>query len=528
MRRPWRGALGIFALSFAIYALSLSPGVFSWDSAELTLGIYTQGIVHATGYPLYLILGRLFTLLPLSADFAIRANLFSAFCGALTLALLYSITLRLFKNPLIAMLSALLFGLAGATWAQSVVAEVYTLHTALVAGIILMVVYNPHPLPDLRSSLVRQPREAGFGGGDNLLSYSPSLNSGRGCRRRGGGVNFYLLALLFALALANHMAALLVAAVLLPYLLWKIPSWRARIITIAIIGAVAGALYLYLPLRFAAQPQFNLVAHYFDRDLTQPADLLWMVSGRMFGREMFAYPLLEWSGEIGKFVGELWLNYLGVGLLVGGLGIVHCWRINRTLCLLLLSVFAAQVIFFSSYDVFDKWTMFHTAYLVWAIFVAAGGVWLLDRLPKIPVYMFLGILVIVQLAGNWNLAGRSGDTFVADRTRSLLAALPDQATLIGPWTAVRPAEYEQIVNGQRPDVQLLDVTLLALGERDRLNSDASDALTQAVDARLLTAVACAPADVYVVDPAVLDADRYEVAYVQTGLYRVTKHPPENC
>ena len=80
---PWRGALGIFALAFVVYALSLSLGVFGWDSAELTLGIYSQGIVHSTGYPLYLILGRLFTLLPLSADFAIRANLFSAFCGAL-------------------------------------------------------------------------------------------------------------------------------------------------------------------------------------------------------------------------------------------------------------------------------------------------------------------------------------------------------------------------------------------------------------------------------------------------------------
>jgi hypothetical protein len=324
------------------------------------------------------------------------------------------------------------------------------------------------------------------------------------------------------------MATILVALVLLPYLLWKIPTWRARIITLVIIGGVAGALYLYLPLRFAAHPQFNLVAQYFDRDLTQPADLLWMVSGRMFGREMFAYPLLGWLGEIGKFVGELWLNYLGVGLLVGLLGIAQLWRTKRTLCLLLVAMFAAQVLFFSSYDVFDKWTMFHTAYLVWAIFVAAGSVWLLNRLPKIPVYAFLGVLVIVQLAGNWNVAGRSGDTYVADRARGLLTTLPQQATLIGPWTAIRPAEYQQIVNGQRPDIHMVDVTLLALGERDRLNSDASDALTQAVDARLQKTIACAPAGVYIVDPAILDPTLYEVAYVQTGLYQVTKHPAGNC
>jgi hypothetical protein len=492
----WLGALGIFVLAFVIYALSLSPGVFSWDSAELTLGIYTQGIVHSTGYPLYLILGRLFTLLPLSADFAIRANLFSAFCGALTLALLYSINLRLFRNPLIAALSALLFGLAREIWAQAVVAEVYTLHTALMAGIILI-----------------------------FLMWSESRLDAVGTRRilslQWG------LALLFGLAFANHMATILVALVLLPYILWKIPTWRARIILV-IIGGVAGSLYLYLPLRFAANPQFNLIGQYFNRDLTQPGDLIWMVSGRMFGREMFAYPLLDWIGEIGKFVGELWLNFLGVGLLVGLLGIIQLWRTQRTLCLLLIGMFVTQVLFFSSYDVFDKWTMFHTAYLVWAIFVAAGSLWLLNRLPKIPVYTFLVALVIAQLAGNWNVAGRSGDTYVADRARSLLTALPQQATLIGPWTAIRPAEYEQIVNGQRPDIHMLDVTLLALGERDRLGGDSSDVFTQAVNARLQTAIACAPAAVYVIDPAVLDADLYDVAYVQTGLYQVKKHPAGNC
>jgi hypothetical protein len=482
----------IFALAFTIYALSLSPGVFSWDSAELTLGIYSQGIVHATGYPLYLILGRLFTLLPLSADFAIRANLFSAFCGALTVALLYAINLRLFRNPFIAATSALLYGLAGAIWAQAVVAEVYTLHTALVAGIVLMMIIA--------------------WGNVGARHVVPPFG----------------IALLFGLALANHMAAGLVAAVVLPFVLWKTPTWRARIIMLGITGGVAGILYLYLPLRFAAQPQFNLVAHYFDRDLTQPGDLLWMVSGRMFGREMFAYPLLDWVGEIGKFVGELWLNFLGVGLLLGLLGIVNLWRKKRTICLLLLAIFGAQVLFFSSYDVFDKWTMFHTAYLMWAIFVAAGGVWLADRLPKFAVYAFLAALVLAQLAGNWNSAGRSGDTFVADRSQNLLAALPQDATLIGPWTAIRPTEYQQIVNGLRPDVKLLDVTLLALGERDRLTSTASDALTQAVDARLLQAVACAPGDVYVVDPAALDVNLYEVAYVESGLYRVTSHPTADC
>jgi len=534
--RPWIGAGVVFALALAIYTLSLAPGVFSWDSAELTLGIYTQGIVHATGYPLYLILGRLFTLLPLSDDFAVRANLFSAVCGALTVALLYLICLRLIQHPLLAAGSALLYGLARAIWAQAVVAEVYTLHTALMAGILLLIVVRDQDNEARRHEEKFSPQRHREHRGDPYPSFpaplvglvfrQPDVLTSGGAPRKFPEVRG--IGILLGLALANHMAALLVAAVLLPYLLWKTFCWRARAIMIAITGFTAALLYLYLPTRFAAQPDFNLVAQYFDRDLTQPADLLWMVSGRMFGQEMLAYPLLDWIGEIGKFFGELWLNYLGGGVLLGILGIRYLWRRNRTLCLLLNAVFAVQVLFFTSYDVFDKWTMFHTAYLVWAIFVAAGCRTLLDILPPIPVYLFLAVLVGAQFFGNWNVSGRAGDTFVADRTAELLAALPPDATLIGPWTALRPIEYQQIVNRQRRDVSLVDVTLLTLGERDRLGGEDSDALDEAVDRRLRAVVACAPAAVYVVDPAILDVDVYEVAFVQTGLYRITARPESGC
>jgi len=519
MSRSLPGALGVFALALAIYGLTLAPGVFSWDSAELTLGIYTQGIVHATGYPLYLILGRLFTLLPLGGDFAARANLFSAVCGALTVALLYAIHLRLFGRPLIALAAALLFGFARDNWAQAVVAEVYALHTALVAGALLVVVKS---LP-LRLTAFASPNSER---GNNTNTFRDNQTPFSSPEFGGGREGVYRIALLFGLALANHMAALLVAAVVLPYLLRR-ASWRARIITLALIGVTSALLYLYLPLRFAAAPEFNLIGHYFDRDLTQPGDLLWMVSGRMFGREMLAYPLLGWLGEILKFGGELWLNFLGVGLLLGMVGVLHLWQTRRTLCRLLGAVFAAQVLFFTSYDVFDKWTMFHTAYLVWAIFVAAGCARLLAALPRIAGVAFLALLVIAQIVGNWNTVGRAGDTFVADRSAALLAALPRQATLIAPWTTARPLEYAQIVDGARRDVQVVDVTLLALGERDRLDGD-SAGLSQAVDARLESLIRCAPGPVFVVDPAILAADTYPVEYIQTGLYRVTGRPAGGC
>ena len=70
---------------------------------------------------------------------------------------------------------------------------------------------------------------------------------------------------------------------------------------------------------------------------------------------------------------------------------------------------------------------------------------------------------------------------------------------------------------------IVDVTLLALGERDKLGGDSTH-LAQAMDARLQNVMVCASGQLFVVDPAILDADLYPVEYVQTGLYRVTDFP----
>lgn len=49
-------------LSLSAYTLTLAPTFYNLDSAEFAIGVHTLGIVHATGYPLYLLLGRILLL----------------------------------------------------------------------------------------------------------------------------------------------------------------------------------------------------------------------------------------------------------------------------------------------------------------------------------------------------------------------------------------------------------------------------------------------------------------------------------
>lgn len=98
LRRTWLDwllAAGLFAGSSLVYLHTLAPSVSTIfdDSLEFQLVCYLPGIAHPTGYPLYTLLGKLFTYLPLG-DVAYRVNLMSAFFASLTASILYA-TLRL-------------------------------------------------------------------------------------------------------------------------------------------------------------------------------------------------------------------------------------------------------------------------------------------------------------------------------------------------------------------------------------------------------------------------------------------------
>ena len=92
----WWIAGGLFLLTFLLYLSSLAPSVVTLfdDSLEFQLVTYQLGIAHPTGYPLYTLLGKLFTFLPVG-NVAFRVNLMSAIFGAGTVVLVYLFILRL-------------------------------------------------------------------------------------------------------------------------------------------------------------------------------------------------------------------------------------------------------------------------------------------------------------------------------------------------------------------------------------------------------------------------------------------------
>jgi len=84
----------VSTMAFAVYVRTLAPTVGWHDMGEFATAAYVLAIALKTGYPLFLLLGELFTLIPVG-DIAHRANLMSSCVAALTVFALYLIVFRL-------------------------------------------------------------------------------------------------------------------------------------------------------------------------------------------------------------------------------------------------------------------------------------------------------------------------------------------------------------------------------------------------------------------------------------------------
>ncbi|MEL7233685.1 MAG: hypothetical protein AAGK74_04270, partial [Chloroflexota bacterium] len=180
-----------------------------------------------------------------------------------------------------------------------------------------------------------------------------------------------------------------------------------------------------------------------------------------------------------------------------------------------------QVIFFAGYNVFDKWTMFHTAYLMWTVFMVAGVFRLMALVPRQWLVGVLAVICVYQVAAHWQSAGRFRDTGVRDQSLAILEALPPDALLVGSWLSVRPVDYFQQVHGLRPDVTLYDFTLVGLSMRDALPDETEGAWQAATLAATAATIDCYPGDVFIVEGFFIEDD-YALEPFIPGLFRVTK------
>src|ERR1700758_425325 len=123
-------AVGMSISAGLLYFLTAARDFVVGDSPELTIAAVTLGVAHPPGYPLFTMLGHLFSLLPIGS-IPFRVNLLSVVCDSLTVGVVYLIALRLVQSRAAAAIAALALAVNPVFWEWSLAAEVFPLNNLL-------------------------------------------------------------------------------------------------------------------------------------------------------------------------------------------------------------------------------------------------------------------------------------------------------------------------------------------------------------------------------------------------------------
>ena len=89
----------IFIGSLLVYWVTSARSVFWWDSGELIASVSTLGIAHRPSFPIYILLAKMFSFLPLGI-LIFKVNLFSGLLASFSLVTLFLIFIQLRNKKL--------------------------------------------------------------------------------------------------------------------------------------------------------------------------------------------------------------------------------------------------------------------------------------------------------------------------------------------------------------------------------------------------------------------------------------------
>lgn len=410
----------VFAVALGVYVRTLLPGSSFGDWGEMQLIPAQLGVPHPTGYPLYVLIGKAFSLLPIGSV-AYRADLLSAFAAAGAAAGAVLISIRLGVRPLIAAMGGLTLAVTGTLWLEATFSEMNGLHLFLVALVI-------H-----RALVWRAER--------------------RDADLRLGG-------LLAGLAVANHLLAVTVVPIVIVFVL---VDARARLIQRPVVLVQAAllflagvALYAYIPLRALAGP-----ADVYGPLLTWDG-LSSLISGAQF-RSQMDFGSGESLSIAWRAVPEVTAQIQersNVVFVVGGLmgGAILFVR-DRWAAALLAAVALVNVYFFANYvGNLDHYLL--VTWLVMAIWLSVAAQAFVDRIEQRPgarvglAQVLLLLLPLYIAVSNWPTHDQSANRVGDDFSTRIFGALPQDALLVTYWDALTNLSYAHCIEGQRPDLSL--------------------------------------------------------------------------
>ncbi len=475
--RPRAFDLALGLLVLALYLITLGDHVGQADTFEFQVVAPQLGIAHPTGYPLFIIIGKLFSLLPIGS-MAWRVNLVAAVFATAAVWLIYRVIVLLTSDRLAAAIAALALAASAVFWSQSVVVEVYSLNAALVAGVVylllnLLLPYSTGQIhregaksaeKDLITSRPLRLRDSIFVRARNALNLTEHFRKTEARQAKDAvRAQFFLLAFLAGLAFSHHLTSV----ILIPPILLTLIFVRPRLSWKAWLGA--GGLFLlgltpwlFIYLRWPAlhNGQWMTISEW-----------LGWIFGQRFGG---ALNLALWNdpirwGIVTRLVGEQFGTPLGmfapVGWGLAALGlIVLIWQ-NWRAALILAGLFVGYFFYGLVYNVPDLDVFLIPAYMMVAVGLGVALAFVTKQAGKLTsrsalrpaLYLLFTLLPLSLIAGNIGAINQRGVNANQEAWGRYVLSLPipERAALLVDSEKIAPLYYLQVTEHLRPDLDIL-------------------------------------------------------------------------
>ncbi|MEW6556707.1 MAG: DUF2723 domain-containing protein [Elusimicrobiota bacterium] len=390
----------IFLLSLCLYLLTLCPTVYVGDSGEFATAAYTLGITHPPGYPLYVLLGKIFTVIIPFGNIAYRVNLMSAFFGALTCCLVYLITKDMRyeigdrskdRTPisyLPSLICALALAFSKTFWAQAVVAEIYTLNAFFVVLLIYLSIYPSNHLA------------------------------------------IYLFSFIAGIGIAGHyITGLVLPAFLVLYwqdLFYKKSFWK-RFFTASIFLLCGLTIMFFMPVRSTAQPFMDWGdTEIFSNFVAQIRRVQYKTFE--FGQTVTLLTKIQFAKHFLKLAGEQFTFFLLPFVI---LGLVSLWKSAKKICIFTGALFLTNSLGlilllkfqFNPQQASVVEVYFLPAYTIMAVWLYFGILYLTKYVK--PVFLLPAI--VLPLISNFSYNNKRNNFIAFDYSSNILKSLPESS-----------------------------------------------------------------------------------------------------
>jgi len=510
----WAGAAISFLASLALYVKTMAASASFWDSGEFIAAAYRLGIPHSPGTPLYVLVGRVFTLLPLwFFSIAERVNLISAVCGAIGILFVYMLVIR-FLDAMFgksqsqaettvkvagALVGALFLTFSDTYWNNSIESEVYAMSNALMGFMTWLALKWGDKPNDVRSTFLVY-----------LLFYLLALSVGfhLGTILAFAGIFFYILMtkqkpfgnvefLIACMGVGIFVAdatmyrdgqitvLLLIVFAVVVGVSYSVKSPFALVCSLLFLLGLS--VHLYLLIRSAHNPFLdegnpetwrNLYAA-LRREQYPAMNVLKRKAGFLFQLEYFNGYFQQQFQMASSYVQALNLgSLLPIGLGIWGV-VDHFSKHRKTFIMLfstLVVVSLGLVLFlnFSDAEVRDRDYFYSPAFYFFAVYIGIGAASLLNELRAVvsrrstalmpAVYAVTAVflaLPLFTLKNHYFSHDRSRNYTCPVYARNMLVGLEKDAVIFTNGdNDTFPLWYIQQVEGYRTDVSVVNLSLL--------------------------------------------------------------------